>query len=253
MDTPNLSVYNPAPPTNRYSGIDYLDPSQAGNLDFQRRQKTLALDRQLQYDMTLYGGDQKKIQARQLQYVADKNRLNSELNAGQDAGIYDPLYDQNAQAAKSKLAYSQYQQQTKQKQSAQDDEQAKLVASGRDYIGGAELYPGYDAQQARQNAAATAQQAQTQRYRTPVGWSDKAPDYAQYSSSPAIINSPPLSNPATSYTGQGGSDIRNPGNHGYMVPMTVDESLASGTANPRDALAGRAAQMRMAASNPYAR
>ncbi len=70
--------------------IDYLDPTLTGDLEYQRRQRTLALDRDLQYDMTMYGGDQKRVQARQLRYIADKNRLNSEFNAADDE-VVDPI------------------------------------------------------------------------------------------------------------------------------------------------------------------
>lgn len=74
--------------------IDYLDPSRAGDLTFQRQQRTAELDRELGYDIAGYGGNQQRIQARGQQYGRDRGRLNDELDA---AGL-DPFYGRNQQA-----------------------------------------------------------------------------------------------------------------------------------------------------------
>lgn len=74
--------------------IDYLDPNRSGDLNYQRQQRTAALDRELGYDVSGYGGNQQKIQARGQQYGRDLNYMKQSL----DAEGLDPLYGLNQQA-----------------------------------------------------------------------------------------------------------------------------------------------------------
>lgn len=79
--------------------IDYLDPSRSGDLAYQREQRTMALDRELNYDIAGYNGNAARIQARAQRYGADRGRLHSELDAAAGRHELDPWYQLNSQAA----------------------------------------------------------------------------------------------------------------------------------------------------------